>query len=190
MKKKWLFIVIPIVLVIVYFSGPSPSTPTFDKAVPVVPTEPVALEEYISQQESKHKLKPGNEAQIVWADSAKAKTEYAVVYLHGFSASQMEGDPIHRRFAKEFGCNLFLARLSDHGVDTTEMLLQFTADRFWESAKEALAIGKAIGDKVILVSTSTGGTVALMLAAEYPEAVHALINLSPNIALKDPAAFL
>ena len=191
MKRKLLFIIVPIVLlVIIYFSGPSPSTPTFSKAVPVVPSEPSALEEYISKQESKHKLKPGNEAQIVWADSSKKKTEYAVVYLHGFSASQMEGDPIHRRFAKEFGCNLFLARLADHGVDTTETLLQFTADRFWESSKEALAIGKVIGDKVILVSTSTGGTVALMLAAEYPEGVHALINLSPNIALRDPAAFI
>lgn len=191
MKKKLLFIALPIVLlVIAYFSGPKPSVPEFSKEIPVVPADPSGLEEYISQHESKHHLKPGNEAQIVWADSSKKKTEYAVVYLHGFSASQMEGDPIHRRFAKEFGCNLFLARLADHGVDTTEMLLQFTADRFWESAKEALAIGKVIGDKVILISTSTGGTVALMLAAEYPERVYALINLSPNIAINDPAAFL
>lgn len=102
----------------------------------------------------------------------------------------MEGDPIHRRIAEKFGCNLFLARLADHGVDTTETLLQFTADRFWETSKEALAIGKAIGEKVILMSTSTGGTTALMLAAAYPDDVEALINMSPNIALKDPAAFL
>jgi pimeloyl-ACP methyl ester carboxylesterase len=152
--------------------------------------EPSGLEAYISLNERKHNIKPDNEARIVWADSTKRKTEFAVVYLHGFSASQMEGDPIHRRFAKQFGCNLFLARLADHGIDTTEALLQFTADRFWESAKEALAIGKAIGNKAILMSTSTGGTVALMLAAEYPEDVFALINMSPNIAINDPAAFL
>ena len=113
-----------------------------------------------------------------------------VVYLHGFSASQMEGDPTHRRFAKEFGCNLFLARLADHGVDTTEALLLYTPDRSWESAKEALAIGTKLGDKVILMSTSTGGTLALKLAAEYPEKVFALINLSPNIALRNGAAFI
>jgi esterase/lipase len=162
----------------------------FSKVLPAVPTEPSALEQYISVQESKHKLKPDNEARIVWADSTRKKTEYAIVYLHGFSASQMEGDPIHRRMAKEFGCNLYLARLADHGIDTTESLLQFTADRFWESSKEALAIGKSIGDKVILMSTSTGGTTAVMLAAEYPNDVYALINMSPNIALRDPAAFL
>lgn len=102
----------------------------------------------------------------------------------------MEGDPVHRRFAKEFGANLYLARLADHGIDTTETLMQFSADRLWESSKEALAIGKSIGDKVILMSTSTGGTVALMLAAEYPNDVFALINMSPNIAINDPAAFL
>lgn len=190
MKKRYWFAAIIAVLAIVYFMGPKPETPVFNKTMPVVPTEATALENYISLGESKHKLKPNNEARIVWADSSKSKTEYAIVYLHGFSASQMEGDPVHRRLAEEFGCNLFLARLADHGVDTTESLLGFTADRFWESSKEALAIGKSIGKKVILMSTSTGGTTALMLAAEYPDDVYGLINLSPNIALRDPAAFL
>jgi pimeloyl-ACP methyl ester carboxylesterase len=190
MKKRYWLIVVIVALAIGYFSGSKPADPVFSKSMPAVPQIPAALENYISSNESKHKLKPNNEARIVWADSTKAKTEYAVVYLHGFSASQMEGDPIHRRFAKDFGCNLYLARLADHGVDTTETLLGFTADRFWESSKEALAIGKAIGYKVIIVSTSTGGTTALMLAANYPDDVYALINLSPNIALRDPAAFL
>jgi pimeloyl-ACP methyl ester carboxylesterase len=83
-----------------------------------------------------------------------------------------------------------LARLADHGVDTTEQLLLFTPDRLWQSGKTALAIGAAIGDKVILMSTSTGGTLALMLAATYPDKVHALINLSPNIEINNDMAFL
>ena len=190
-RRRLIIITAPIVLLIgIYFSGPQPSAPVYDTKLKTIMAEPSGLEAYISLNERKHRVKPDNEARIVWADSSKQKTEYAVVYLHGFSASQMEGDPIHRRFAKQFGCNLFLSRLADHGVDTTETLLQFTADRFWESAKEALAIGKAIGNKVILISTSTGGTVALMLAAEYPDDVYALISMSPNIAINDPAAFL
>jgi pimeloyl-ACP methyl ester carboxylesterase len=68
--------------------------------------------------------------------------------------------------------------------------LNFTPDRSWESSKEALAIGKALGDKVILMSTSTGGTMALILAAEFPSDVTALINLSPNIKLFHPLAFI
>lgn len=191
LKKRLIYsLVIGLALAVVYFLGPRPRHPEFDKTFSPILATPALLEALIAAKERQHKIKPGNEARIVWADSTKQKTEYAVVYLHGFSASQREGDPVHRRFAKEFGANLYLARLADHGIDTTETLINFTADRFWNSAKEALIIGKAIGDKVILITTSTGGTVALMLAAEYPNEVHAMINLSPNIAINDPAAFL
>jgi pimeloyl-ACP methyl ester carboxylesterase len=190
-SKRAIKITFPFILLIgLYFIGPEPEKPKFDPAPIIVPGDAAALERYIADNESKHIIKPNNEARIIWNDSTKQKTEYAVVYLHGFSASQMEGDPIHHRFAKDFGCNLYLSRLADHGVDTTETLLLFTPDRFWESAKQALAIGRQLGEKVILVSTSTGGTVALMLAGQYPDDVHALINLSPNIAINDPAAFL
>lgn len=190
-SKRFIKITFPIVaLAAIYFLGPVPKRPIYDLTRVTVPSEATSLESYVAENEALHKIKPNNEARIVWHDSTKQKTEYAVVYLHGFSASQIEGDPVHRRFAKDFGCNLYLSRLADHGVDTTETLLLFTADRIWESAKQALAIGKQLGNKVILVSTSTGGTLALMLAAEYPEDVHALINMSPNIAINDPAAFL
>lgn len=190
-SKRLIIITFPIVLLGgIYFMGPQPDKPAFDPTPYTVPAEAKELENYVANNEAQHKIKPDNEARIVWNDSTKQKTEYAVVYLHGFSASQIEGDPVHRRFAKEFGSNLYLSRLADHGIDTTETLLLFTADRLWESAKQALAIGKQLGDKVILISTSTGGTLALMLAAQYPDDVYALINMSPNIAINDPAAFL
>lgn len=191
MKRRFVFATFPLIALIGgYFLGPSPQRPHYSQALPAVPGEPGLLEKFVADKESRHQLKPENHAEIFWADSGKAKTDYAVVYLHGFSASKREGDPIHRRFAREFGCNLYLARLADHGIDTTESLMLYTADRAWESAKEALVIGKQLGRKVILMSTSTGGTLALKLAAEYPGDVHALINMSPNVALKDGAAFL
>lgn len=191
MSRKVIFITFPIfLLVAVYFLGPTPDKPQWDKKIITVPTDPTELENYVAAQESKHILKPDNEARIIWADSTRKKSKFSVVYLHGFSASQKEGDPIHLQFAKEFGCNLYLARLADHGVDTTEQLLYFTGDRWWQSSKEALAIGKAIGENVILMSTSTGGTMAIMLAAEYPEDVYAMINMSPNIEVNDPSAWL
>jgi pimeloyl-ACP methyl ester carboxylesterase len=185
---KWSF---PFLLLIgIYFLGPKPEKPEYNKTMPTVPDNGHDLESFISQEEARHKIKPNNEARIIWNDSTKQKTRYSVVYIHGFSASQTEGDPTHRMFAKGFGCNLYLPRIADHGIDTTEALLLFTADRAWESAKQALAIGKELGENVILMSTSTGGTLALMLAAEYPDDVFALISLSPNIAINDPAAFL
>lgn len=186
MSRKTVFITFPILLIIaVYFIGPTPHKNKWSKDLPSVPQQPEELEKFIAANEAKHNVKPDNEARIVWNDSTKQKTPYSVVYLHGFSASQEEGDPVHLDFAKKFGCNLYLSRLADHGIDTTEQLLYFNGDRFWESAKEAMMIGKAIGDKVILMSTSTGGTVALMLAGDYPRDVDALINMSPNIAVNN-----
>src|SRR5690606_4415203 len=101
----------------------------------------------------------------------------SVVYLHGFSASEREGFPVHTEFAKKHGFNLFLARLDGHGLNTPEPLLDMTAQGLWKDAREALAIGKQLGDKVIVMGTSTGGTLALMLAAEYPADVEAVINM-------------
>jgi esterase/lipase len=136
-----------------------------------------------------HKIKPGNEAEIIWADSIHKQTEYAIVYLHGFSASKTEGNPVYLNLAKELNANLYLARLADHGIDTIAPMQYFTADRLWETSKQAYAIGKKLGKKVILVGTSTGGTVALKLAATYPE-INSLILLSPNVAINDKNAWL
>jgi len=179
-----------LVLIGVYLAGSRPSKPHYNNDLPQIPPTAQALEQYIADQESKHKLKPDNEARIVWFnDSTQAPTEYVVVYLHGFSASQEEGDPVHIDFAKKIGANLYLSRLDAHGIDTTHPLGSFTAEGLWNSAKQAYAIGKKLGKKVILMSTSTGGTVALKLCAEYPD-IFASILLSPNIAINDSKAWM
>jgi esterase/lipase len=173
-------------LFVIYFLGPQPPKPVLNDVLPAVASIDT-LDSYITAMEAPHKIKPNNQAKIIWADSSKSQTEYALVYLHGFSASQMEGDPVHQNIAKQFNCNLYLARLAEHGIDTTEDLMNLTADQYWESAKLAYSIGKQIGKKVILMGTSTGGTLALQLAANYPE-IAGLILYSPNIEIFDPSA--
>lgn len=184
--KWWIYTIL--ILVIVYLMGPRPSKPVYDPNLPAVPALP-GLETYISEHEAAHKLRPDNEARIIWADSSKNITEYAILYLHGFSASQGEGDPVHRSIAKKFGCNLYLSRLAEHGIDTSEKMVNLTADRLWESAKEAYSIASTIGKKVIIMGTSTGASLGLMLAANYPQ-THSLIMLSPNIKIFNPSAWV
>ena len=191
MSRRFILITFPIILLVaIYFLGPEPDEPAWSPEKISVPSDATALEQYVAANEAQHKLKPDNEAKIVWADSTRQQTEYSIVYLHGFSASREEGNPVHEQFAKMFGCNLYLARLADHGIDTTDQMLYFTTDRWWRSAREALAIGKVLGRKVIVMSTSTGGTMALALAAQFPEDVFALINMSPNIQINDPLAWI
>jgi esterase/lipase len=186
--SRWLLVAAGIL--VLYWVGPNPADPIYTNDLPVLSDSPQQLEMYVAEQEKKHPIKPDNQARIVWNnDSLKNTTEYALVYLHGFSASQEEGNPVHRNLAKTFGCNLYLARLAEHGIDTSDALMNYTAEGLWQTAKEAYAIGKKLGKKVILMGTSTGGTVALQLAAAFPE-IAGIILYSPNIAINDPNAWL
>jgi pimeloyl-ACP methyl ester carboxylesterase len=179
------------VLAIVYLLGPAPAKPVFAPNLPNVPAGASALSSYVAAQDAGRKIKPNNEARIVWYnDSLQQPTDYAIVYLHGFSASQEEGNPTHRDIARQFGCNLYLSRLHEHGIDTTEQLVNYTADGLWETSKQALAIGKQLGKRVILMGTSTGGSVALHLAAAFPNDVAGLVLISPNIEINDANAWL
>ncbi len=174
-----------------YLIGPTPPLPVYKASLPPIPISGPNLEKYISAKEQTHRLKANNQARIVWADTAnRTKTPYAFVYLHGFGACQEEANPAHRLIAARFHSNLYLARLSEHGIDTTDQLIQLTPEQYWESAKEALAIGKQLGERVIIIGTSTGGSQALQLAAAFPKEVAGLILFSPNIAINNNKAWL
>lgn len=187
---KWGLAILAL-LSVIYFTGPKPKAARFSAQLPEITDTGYALEFRVGNEEYGYPVKPDNQARIVWHDSIlKQRTRYAVVYLHGFSASQKEGDPVHLAFAQALGANLYLSRLAEHGLQSDEALLNMTATSLWESAKQAYAIGKQLGDSVILMSTSTGGTLSLMLAAQqYPE-IAGLVMLSPNIQIKDPNAWL
>ncbi|MGE5458154.1 MAG: alpha/beta hydrolase [Methanococcaceae archaeon] len=107
-----------------------------------------------------------------------------MVYLHGFSGTWMDGYPVNLEFAKRYGCNLFLARLQSHGIENQNPLLDLTPENYLASAAYALGVGKSLGDSVIVMATSTGGTLALTLAKDHPE-ISALILYSPNVDLYD-----
>jgi esterase/lipase len=188
--KRYLLIVI-IALIAVYLSGPRPSEPEFDMNLPSLPSNLNNLESMISENEKVHNIKPDNESRIIPAnDSVFERTEYSLLYLHGFSASWYEGYPVNVQFAKYFGMNAYFPRLASHGLDTVDALTDMTPDRLWSSAKESLMIARMIGKKVILMSSSTGGTLSLSLAAAFPEYVDGLILYSPNIRINNKRAFL
>lgn len=194
MFKKMLYVLLALigVLLIVFALGPKPQKPNLiAKIKSIVQSDLKNLEAQIIEKERNTiGLKPDNEARIIWADSSKKnKTPFSVVYLPGFSASQFEGEPMHRNFAKRYGFNLFLARLQSHGIESENPLIDLTPENYLESAKEAIAIAQQLGEKVIVMSTSTGSTLSLLAAAENPE-IHSLIMFSPNIAIANPAAAL
>ncbi|MEM9647807.1 MAG: alpha/beta hydrolase [Bacteroidota bacterium] len=178
------------VLGLFYFFGPKVEKPNLDIDLPEVESDPIALEKQINLKEASYdNIKMNNEAKIIWYDSIPSKTDYSIVYLHGWSASRMEGSPIHETIARRYGCNLFLPRLAGHGLQEQEAMLNLTADQVLESAKEALAVAKQLGNKVIVMATSTGGTLALHLAKGDKD-IEGLVLYSPNIEIYDPNAKL
>ncbi|GAA4446194.1 alpha/beta hydrolase [Nibrella saemangeumensis] len=183
---KWFGLLLA-VLIVAYLVGPTVQPGPIAENTPVVSADLLALEREIAKSESKAGLKPDNQARIVWADSLhKQKTPYSLVYLPGFGASWAEGDPVHKQLAKRFGCNLYLAREFEHGVKSSDAFRNLTPANYTASAESALAIGKALGGKVVVIGTSAGGMLTLYLAAHHPE-IHGLVLYSPCMAVANPA---
>ena len=179
-KKRYL---LPSLLLVIVLAGPRPGYEKLALSLPELNIPINNLDKYIAEKEASIiNLKPDNEARIIWADSIR-KTPFSIVYLHGWSASQEEGDPIHEELARRFGCNLYLSRLAGHGIDDPDSFKELTPNELWKSAQEALLIGNMIGEKTILMSCSTGGTLSIYLAANYPERVFAQMLYSPNIEI-------
>jgi len=191
---KWIgmaVLAIVLILGIVYFFGPRMSMePINNNPIDNFQVSLEELDQYIAQKEETIKgLKEGNQARVIWADSLPRQTEYSIVYLHGFSASSMESGTTPQKLARYFGANLYLSRLHEHGIKREDAMVNLNPKDYIESAKEAIAIGKQLGKKVILLSCSTGGTLSLYLAANDPE-IEGLIALSSNTALANPSSFI
>ena len=170
-----------------YALGPTPEYESVDPIIGPLDINIDELDKYISTKEgSVEGMKKDNEARIIWADSSQQKTSFSLVYLHGFSASQEEGDPLHESFAQRYGFNLFLSRLAGHGLQDSSSFESLTPSDLMESAKEAIAIGRILGDEVIVMSCSTGGTLSAYLAAHNPGMIHSQFMYSPNIDIRDP----
>jgi esterase/lipase len=192
MRKFWGYLPYLVgLLALLYFLGPKPSPPNLDIINNYnLPSQLPSLEAKLTSKETLLEgLKPNNQARIVWADSSqKQQTELAIVYIHGFSASQEEGNPVHRQLAKRYGANLYLARLAGHGIDLGPATMKnLSANDMLQSAQEALAIGRLLGKKVIVVATSFGAALSLQLASKNKD-IAALVLYSPCIEVFDKNA--
>lgn len=152
-------------------------------------TLPADLDAYLAQGEAGYPdITPGAEKTIVWAHADKRKTALAVVYLHGFSASRQETAPLSDEIAQQLGANLYYPRLTGHGRSGAAMA-EASVNAWLNDTEEALQIGQRLGERVIVIATSTGATLATWLATQaHSDKVLAYALISPNFAPKDPAA--
>lgn len=133
----------------------------------------------------------GTEAHIQWADPEKPrKTKLSFLYIHGFSATWKETAPVTEMLAKKYAANVFHARLAGHGMDTHAM--KSSARQWLQSMRESWDIASQIGDKVVVIATSTGAPLSVWLESipGAAEKIHAFLFMSPNFKTKNPFAYL
>lgn len=161
-----------------------PETPPFDAA-----QLGADLDGYLAQAEAGvANLREGSEKRIIWAGATGAKTAVSVVYLHGFSANRQEISPVAENVAAALGANVYFTRLTGHGQDGAAMATASVA-HWMADAAEAMAIGRALGDRVIVIGTSTGATLATLMArdADMAQGLAGMVFVSPNFGVKSAA---
>ena len=127
-----------------------------------------SVEDFLRARESAAALiAPGAESSIIWAAGRRGeRADYALVFLHGWSASPPEIDPVDARIAAEIGAHCVRFRLTGHGLKPVDrggdaMRDEASSDEFLRDAATAFAIGRLVARRVILVGCSTGGTLAV-----------------------------
>lgn len=132
-------------------------------------------------------LRPGDGKRIVWADSLmRSRTALALVYLHGFTADPHEVEPLSTELGRALGANVYFARLAGHGR-APDAMGDVEVEDWLTDVAEAMAIGRRIGERVVLIGTSTGGTLAAWAAArpDFQDDLAAIVLLSPNFHPRD-----
>lgn len=146
-----------------------------------------SLDRYLSDQEAQYEdIVAGTESYVKWFDGAQ-KTDISIIYLHGFSASRQEISPVTERLSQQLGANIYYARLTGHGR-SDDAMAEASVQKWLADTKQAYKIGRVIGDQVIIVSTSTGGTLATWLISQFSDGVLANIMVSPNFGIRSKLA--
>ena len=141
-----------------------------------------SVDHYLEKREKKVLgLQPGVCKEVIWAEKRGKKTKFSIIFLHGFSASKFELSPFPNAIALGLNANIYNARLSGHGCGSEALGKAKVKDWVFDLS-EALEIGRKIGEKIIIIGSSTGGTLAAVAASE--KNVYGIIFVSPNFKVR------
>ena len=148
------------------------------------------IDQYLEEIEGQFlDIKEGVEKKVIWAGEINKKTPISIVYIHGFTASSEEVRPLPDKIADDLNANLFFTRLTGHGRNPTAMET-CSIPNWMKDLHEAIEIGSRIGEKVILMSSSTGGTISVTSALdkEVSQKILGYIFMSPNFGINNKFA--
>lgn len=188
MRKAAVLLAIAAALFLAGWITTPPSLSLESASSPIAAEPSASIRKSETEAEAAFGLVAGTEKRIRWHGTAGEKTGLAVVYVHGFSASRQEIAPVPELVAASLGANLFETRLKGHGRER-QRLDGISAEDWLADGIEALTVGAALGERLIIIGTSTGATLAIAMANhELFETVDTLVLMSPNYGLPDPAS--
>jgi len=135
-----------------------------------------------SQEKMVRVLRPGTEKKVFWSQNNGVKSKTSIVFIHGFSASRVEIDPVVDLIAAELNANVYFTRLRGHGQDG-KALGEATYEQLLDDTIEAIEIGKSIGDDLVLMGCSTGCSLIHIALGQYHD-IKAAVYISPNFGPK------
>ena len=187
MRRKIIYVLLTLLVAggVAFLTGPRvpvDTTITFDAT-----SLGTDLDAYLVKREAETpNLRAGLGREIIWAfPASKAKTPISIVYVHGFSASKGEVRPLPDLVAKALGANLYYTRLTGHGQDGAAMAAA-TVNDWVNDYAEAMVIGRAIGEKVLIISTSMGGGLTTwgLTQPALSENIMGAVFISPNYGVQ------
>lgn len=153
-----------------------------------MPDELSHLDEYLAKSEAQFSdIVAGTEKVIRWQPGHEGEqTEFSVVYLHGFSGSHPTLAPAMDKVADGLGGNLFCARYAGHGRKEADgfgkALGEATLQDWVDDTVEAMAIGRRLGKKMVVIANSTAAPIASWLASQGDEPDF-FVMWSPNFGV-------
>ena len=186
-----------LILSIVYLIGPRISTAVTMETPIAASDVPIGeLDEFLSKAEGRFAkdLVQDTAKRIFWHDHKPGtRTPVAVVFLHGFSGSHPTLKPLPQEVAGTLEANLFCTRYAGHGrkdsKDFGGPLGEAELQDWVDDTREALAIGRTLGDRVVVIANSTSAPLVSWLAGEG-DSPDALVLLSPNFGVTNRSSGL
>ncbi len=150
------------------------------------------LKKYLHQSERKvANLIEGTEASIQFVNPDNPKTtDLVFMYVHGFSATWKETDPVASNLAQRFNANLIQCRIAGHGTGPQGM--KATAEDWITSLNHQAELASKIGRNIVVIGVSTGAPLAIWLATKsvIKTQISSLLFMSPNFRIRPGIGFL
>lgn len=107
------------------------------------------------------------------------KVDRVVIYFHGLTSCPAQADEMAQKLY-DLGYNVLLPRMFGHGEadPLTYSLADLTAEELVDFANQTVDIAQGLGDEVVVVGLSAGGTIASWVS-QYRGDVDQSISISP-----------